>query len=313
MPAAPSPGSNAESSSPPSRVVAVVNPATRRDAQRIIGILREVAPQSTTLEIYETTHQGHASELVREHAPGADMVVAIGGDGTVGEVAGAAYDTGVDLGIIPAGSTNIVARELRIPTDPWRAARLLFGPNHRTSLDAGLCGDRIFLHMAGTGVDSLMFDLTDPALKRKVGWMAYVPAAVKALARPLARYTITSPERTMEAIRSPMVLVANGASIIAPSLVLDRRIRYDDGLLDVFVVTATKPVELARVMARMATRHMGASPFVTHFTTSRVEVASEPAMAVQIDGDVVGNTPIAISMLPATVRVIVPLQATRGR
>lgn len=306
MPAAPSPGTSTASPPPPSRVVAVVNPATRRDAKRIIAILREVAPDSTTLEIHETTHQGHAGDLVRQHATGADMVVAVGGDGTVGEVAGAAYDAGIDLGIIPAGSTNIVARELRIPTDPWRAARLLFGPHDRASLDAGLCGDRIFVHMAGAGVDSLMFDLTEPGLKRKVGWMAYVPAAVKALACPLARYTITSPERTVEDVKSPMVLVANGASIIAPALVLDRRIRYDDGLLDVFVVTATGPVQLARVMARMATRRMGDSPFVTHFTTSQVDIASEPAMAIQVDGDVVGTTPASIRMQPATIRVIVP-------
>ncbi|HYI25111.1 MAG TPA: diacylglycerol kinase family protein, partial [Thermomicrobiales bacterium] len=233
-------------------------------------------------------------------------------DGTVGEVAGAAYESGIDLGIVPAGSTNIVARELRIPTDPLKAVQLLFGDHTRARLDAGLCGDRIFLHMAGAGVDSLMFELTEPHLKRKVGWMAYVPAAVKALSRPLARYTITSPETTMVDIRSPMVLVANGGSIISPSIVLDQRIRYDDGLLDVLVVTATKPVELARVMARMAMRRMGDSPYVTHFSTTSVDISAEPAMSVQVDGDVMGVTPVSIRMQPATVRVVVPPRSPRA-
>ncbi len=293
-------------SAPPGRVVVVVNPATRRDAARIVATLKERTPTGTTLEVFETTHQGHASDLVRQHAVGADLVVAVGGDGTVGEVASAAYETGIDLGIIPAGSTNIIARELRIPTDPVRAVELLYGPHARTRLDAGLCGDRVFLHMAGAGVDSLMFDLTNPAMKRKVGWMAYVPAAVQALAKPLARYTITSPGVSLVDIASPMVLVANGSSIIAPSIVLDRRIRFDDGLLDVLVVTATRPDHLARVMARMATRRMGDSPFVTHFTTREVEIAADPPMSIQVDGDVMGATPVSIRMLPGTVNVIVP-------
>jgi diacylglycerol kinase (ATP) len=291
------------------RVVAVVNPATRRDVNRIVAILRDLAPAGTSLEVYETAHQGHASEIVRQHAAGADLVVAVGGDGTVGEVASAACDTGIPLGIIPAGSTNIVARELKIPTDPVKAVRLLYGPHILTRLDAGICGERIFLHMAGAGVDSLMFDLTNPQTKRKVGWMAYVPAAVRALSRPLARYTITSPEMTLTGVRSPLVLVANGGSIIAPSIVLDHRIRFDDGLLDVLVVTATRPDHLARVMARMATRRMGDSPFVTHFVTRELEISAEPAMSVQVDGDVMGHTPVSIRMQPATVNVVVPSPA----
>jgi diacylglycerol kinase (ATP) len=293
----------------PARVVAVVNPATRRDPARIVAILKELAPVGTVLEVYETAHQGHASDIVRQHATGADLVVAVGGDGTVGEVANAAYGSGIPLGIIPAGSTNIVARELGIPTDPVKAVRLLYGPHSLVRLDAGICGDRIFLHMAGAGVDSLMFDLTNPHMKRRVGWMAYVPAAGRALSRPLARYTITSPEVCLTNIRSPLVLVANGGSIIAPSIVLDRRIRFDDGLLDVLVVTATRADHLARVLARMATRSMGDSPFVTHFVTRELEISAEPAMSVQVDGDVLGPTPVSIRMQPAMVNVVVPAPA----
>lgn len=289
-----------------SQVVVVVNPATRRSPEKIVAALREFAPTDLALEVFETTHQGHASELVRQHAVGADLVIAVGGDGTVGEVAGAARDLGIDFGIMPAGSTNIVARELGIPTDPARAAQVIFGPHERIWLDAGICNGRLFLHMVGAGVDSLMFELTNPQMKRKIGWMAYVPAAVQALSRPSARYTISSPEKSLVDVPSPLVLVANGGSVIAPSISIDRRIRVDDGLLDVFVVTATRPDHLARVIASMITRQMAESPFVEHFTVREVSIDSEPAMSVQIDGDVVGTMPVSVNIQPGTVRVVVP-------
>ncbi len=297
----------------PSRAVAIVNPATRRKSDRIIDLLRILAPPSTSLEICLTENPAHAGLLARAHGRDADMLIAVGGDGTVGEVAGAAAELGVDLGIIPAGSTNIVARELGIPNNAFEAIQLLFGAHTRTTVDAGICGDRMFLHMAGAGVDSLMFDLADPALKRKVGWLAYVPAAIKALSRPLARYTVCAEECELVDVQSPMVLVANGASVIAPSIILDKHIAFDDGQLDVLVVRATRPHELARVMARMSTRRMGASPLVTHFTTKAVEISSNPPMAIQIDGDVMGTTPAAFRIVPAAVNIVTPIRTAALR
>lgn len=289
-----------------SRAVAIVNPSTRGNVARISELLRIAAPHSTRLDIYPTGYAGHAGDLAREHAGSADLLIAVGGDGTVAEVAGAAREARIPVGIIPGGSTNITARELGIPTNSHLAARLLFEDHVIRTIDAGVCGDRIFLHMAGAGVDSLLFDLASPALKRKIGWIAYLPAAIDALRRPLSRFTIRSAEMVMEDVRSPMVLVANGPSIIAPMLRLDARIRADDGILDVLVVTATRPDELARVLARMAVRQMGGSPFVTAFTTRDVEVSAEPAIAAQLDGDVFGKTPIRFSIDPGSVRIVVP-------
>ncbi|CAN5795385.1 diacylglycerol kinase family lipid kinase [soil metagenome] len=293
----------------PTRAVAIVNPATRGNAARIVELLRLAAPRTTRLEVYETQRASHAGELARFHANAADLLIAIGGDGTVSEVAGVAREAGIPLGIVPGGSTNIIARELGIPTNPHRATRLLFDDHAIRTIDAGVCGDQTFLHMAGAGVDSLLFDLADPALKRKVGWMAYLPAAIKALRRPLSSFTIRSEEMVLEGVRSPLVLVANGPAIVAPRLQLDSRIAFDDGRLDVLVVTATTPFEIARVLARMAMRQMMESPYVTSFTTKTVEIVAEPRIAVQLDGDVIGATPVLIAIDPGSVRVVTP----RGR
>jgi YegS/Rv2252/BmrU family lipid kinase len=290
----------------PRKAVTIINPATRGDVKRIIDFLNLAALGTTTVETFVTERASHARELAMLHGRDADLLIAVGGDGTVGEVATAAIAHGVPMGIVPGGSTNIVAKDMGIPTNAHAATRLLFGSHQLRTIDAGVYGDQVFLHMAGAGLDSQLFDLADPAMKRKMGWMAYIPAAIKALRQPISRFTIRSEEMVLDNVRSPMVLVANGASIITPQLQLDTRISYDDGLLDVIVVTATSPIELARVAGSMAMRKAFDSPFVTSFATREVEIEAEPDIAVQLDGDVVGKTPVRFTVQPRAITIIVP-------
>lgn len=291
---------------PPLGVAVIANPATRGNVHRVLEILQAEAPRGTRVEAFITEHIGHASELATSHAEWADVLVAVGGDGTVGEVAGIARVANKVMGIIPGGSTNIVARELGIPTNIQMAVREIFHSRGRITLDAGICGDRTFLHMAGSGLDSLLFEFADSDMKRKVGWMAYLPAAMKALTRPMATYTIRAAEREMERVKSPLVLIANGGSIITPQLRLDSRIRFDDGKLDVAIVTATRPDEIARVLARLATRQLFDSPLVEWFQTTEITLEADPPMAVQLDGDVALHTPVRIHIQPRAVTIIVP-------
>lgn len=287
------------------RVVAIVNPATRGNAARLVDMLRAAAPRHVMLDVHFTERPGHGAELARQSLGGATTMIAIGGDGTVAEVAGAVRGSGIPLGIVPAGSTNIVAQELGIPTNIRRNVDMLFGVHKIIAIDIGICGERAFLHMAGAGFDSAFFSLTDPRLKRRVGWLAYLPAAVQALNQHPFRLQIQTPDTKIE-VASPLVLVANGASIINPRFRLNSLIRNDDGLLDVLVITATTPVELARVFARLATLQLERSPYLIHITASEVSIASEPMIDVELDGDVVERTPVVFTVDPRAVRVIVP-------
>lgn len=288
------------------RVVAIINPATRGKVSRIVELMQLNAPAGTEIDIHVTERAGHAHELASAHATGADVLVAVGGDGTVGEVASAARASGVPIGIIPGGSTNIVAKDLGIPTNSHQAIRLIFGDHDVRTIDAGICGEQVFLHMAGAGIDSHLFDLANPQTKRKVGWMAYIPAALRALGKPLSTFTIRADQHTLQGVKSPLVLVANGSSIILPQIRLDSRIQYDDGLLDVLVVTATSPVELAMVLADIARRRLIDSEYVTWFQTRDVVIEADPEIAVQFDGDVAQHTPVHFTVDPASVSVIVP-------
>lgn len=287
------------------RVLVVANPATRRAIEPIIVALRTRAPDGVDLDIHITTHAGEARELARSFAPGATMVVAIGGDGTVADVAGSLEGSAIPLAIVAAGSTNIIGRQLAIPTDPEKMAALIWGNHAVQMLDAGVCNDRVFLHMAGVGFDSHLFAHTNPALKQRVGWMAYLPAAAAALRERPAQFTIVVDGESMQFV-SPLVLVANGSAIIHPAMRIHPAIDASDGLLDLIVVTATAPIALARTVARLVTRGFAKSPFVRHWQAREIEVTADRQIPVQVDGDVVESLPACFRIAPQAVPVVVP-------
>lgn len=286
------------------RIVVICNPTTRGRADHIQHLV-ESQTSTHDLVFHRTMSAGHARALAAASLEHADLIVAAGGDGTVSDVASALRGHDIPLGILPAGSTNIVARDLGIPTNIRAASALLFGRHELRRIDVGTCGDRVFLHMAGAGFDSTFFDLTNPSLKRRIGWAAYLPSAVRALHRPSAHYVVRTEGAELR-VTSPLVLVANGGSIISPRIRLAPDISKQDGLLDVLVVTANTPVQLAQVLARLVTMRLCQSRFVLHLEATTVEVTSTPIMPVELDGDVVLQTPVTFGIEPGAISIVTP-------
>jgi YegS/Rv2252/BmrU family lipid kinase len=297
----------------PRHIVAIVNPATRRPADPIVALLRERVPPGVSLDVRLTERAGATAELTRAALPGADLVVAVGGDGTVAAVAtaiaGARADGApeVPLAIVPAGSTNITARELRIPINPAAAVDLIYGrrPQTLAPIDLGVCESERFLHMAGAGLDSRFFAETDPALKRRFGWLAYLPPAARNLRIEPARFRIVADDTTLE-VDSPLVNVANGGALVVAGFQLYPDIRTDDGWLDVLIFTPRGLPAILRTLARTASRSLDRSPFVTRLRARRVELSADPPLPIQLDGDVVLQTPATFSLEPSALRVVVP-------
>lgn len=286
------------------RVAVVMNPATRRGMDDLERRLLAAVPSAVDLVVRRTEAAGDAVRIARELVGHADLIVAAGGDGTVADVATGTFGSGVPLGILPAGSTNITARELGIPTNPTRAIALLFGPHRLKTMDVGRCGDRCFLHMAGAGLDSRFFERTDRRLKRRVGWLAYLPPAAFALNMPPAWMRVIT-DNEVKTVVSPLVLVANGGSIIHPRIRLDPAIRNDDGWLDVLIFTATRPVPIARTLGRLASLSLNDSPFVWRARARTVEIHADPPLPFQLDGDVVEKTPVIFGLEPKAITFLV--------
>lgn len=288
-------------------IVAIINPNTRIDDMQVRAALGQWLPEGVSLRIYETRRDVPTQNLAREVTADADGVIACGGDGTVSEVAAAIDGRNIPLAIIPGGSTNIIAQELSIPGSISAAAALAFGPFDIHKMDVGTCNNQFFLHMAGTGLDSLTFEATDEALKRRIGWMAYVPAALKALREKSNSFHITIDDEE-HSVTSPLVLVANGSSIINSNFRIDNSIRSDDGKLDVLIVTANRPHELAMLFAHAANPLgvLSDSPWVIQRQASRVQVESDTPQPIQLDGDVSTETPATFGILPGAIGVSVP-------
>lgn len=288
-----------------SRALVIANPVARRNAPRLIEEMREASPSGVDWTVIETRPEPMRLGELEAQARDADVLIAVGGDGTVTEALTATGDVDLPLAIVPGGSTNVIAQELAMPDTPREVAELVFGEHRVRVMDAAVCNERMFLHMAGAGFDSRLFDATDADLKRRLGWLAYLPSAAQSLRLPPARFHVETDTAQFE-LTSPMVLVANGAGIIRPSLYVYPGISSDDGWLDLIAVTATAPRAVASVLARFASRSMQRSPHVLHARARRIRIEAEPRMPVQVDGDVIGSSPADIRILPRRARIIVP-------
>lgn len=288
-------------------VVAIINPNTRTDSMQVRAALGQWLPDGVNLRVYETRRDVPTQDLAREVTRDADGIIACGGDGTVSEVAAAIDERSIPLGIIPGGSTNIIAQELGIPGSISAATALAYGPFDVHEMDVGTCNDHLFLHMAGTGLDSLTFEATDESLKRRIGWVAYVPAALKALRERSNAFHITIDDEE-HSVTSPLVLVANGSSIINSAIRIDDSIRSDDGQLDVVIVTATRPHELAMLLAHAANPMvtLSDSPWVIQRKARSVRVESDTPQPIQLDGDIAAETPAVFGIIPKAIGVAVP-------
>ncbi len=289
------------------RITVIANPATRMSAHDLALALSEWRPGVHDVSLRFTDGQGTAELLARRAMGWSDVIVAAGGDGTVGEVATALAHSDTPLGIIAAGSTNIIAKELGIPGRPREALDLIAHDHRILEMDLAFINDRAMLHMAGAGFDSRLFSMTDPRLKRRLGWGAYFPAGIRAsLARPASLLVTTESESFQ--VDSPLVLLANGASIISRHLRIDTKPAVDDGILDLYIVAATDPLPTMETLLHAMLGGLGDAPDVIYRQVTSVHIESDQPLPYQVDGDVVGDLPIDVTVSPHALRVIVPLQ-----
>ena len=260
---------------------------------------------------------------------GAQVVVAVGGDGTVRTVASALAGTGQAMGIIPIGTGNLFARNMGIPVGNLDAA-LAVATSHGSNLvDVGrmflLDGQdkdhgHAFLIIAGIGFDALMIDDTDPNLKKTVSWLAYFISGAKHLFAP--KYTgdisITRPDQvtqTNTSVTFRTFMAGNCGEI--PGFSLMPNASWDDGNLDFEIIdTSAGLIGWANlfgdVMHQTITRKASKSPLSTNSTIvqlqgPRAEIKLDDPALAQVDGDILGETRhIALEVERQALNVRVP-------
>jgi YegS/Rv2252/BmrU family lipid kinase len=299
------------------RVHIIVNPASGQD-RPVLSILNDVfQPSGVDWEVFVTKEAGDGLRYARQAVEaGVDAVGVYGGDGSVMEVASALAGTDVPLAIFPGGTANVMSVELGIPSDPAEACALVSrGTGVVRRIDVGQAGERVFLTRIGMGVEANVIGQTDREQKDRMGWMAYVLNTLRELQNPpVARYTLIMDGQPVE-IQGLLCVVANSGILSANTglpglaqMTFASSISTSDGLLDVVVIRQGNLAELLSVAASMVAGNEAAEPLL-HWQAREVVVEADPPQNIQLDGEMIGTTPVTARVLPQALRVVVPRQA----
>ena len=289
--------------SQPGAVAIVVNPTKFDDLDEVKRNAAAVAAEAGWAEPrwYETTEEdpgyGQAKEAVRD---GATVVCSLGGDGTVRSVVKGLLEerppddvAEVPLGLLPGGTGNLLARNLGLPIDDLAEAFRIALTGTTRRIDVGRAsfddGDvEVFLVAAGVGLDAETMANVDEDVKKKVGWVAYVLAAGKSLARRGFRVSVTADGHRARSQHAKTVMVGNCGELTAGAQLMPDA-EVDDGLLDALVISPRGALGWGAVLLDMATRHRLGHPSVKRVQAKKVEVLLGHPVEGELDGDAVGQ------------------------
>ncbi|HEY0100460.1 MAG TPA: diacylglycerol kinase family protein [Pyrinomonadaceae bacterium] len=288
----------------------------RREAQvaRFCELLRA---REIEVEVKTTSAAGDATRLAAEAAQaGINEVIVSGGDGTINEALQGLIGTRVRLGIWPAGTANVLARELQLPFDAAGAAEVIArGATRRiyvgSATDEGSGARRYFFLMAGVGLDASVVERVRPRLKRRVGEGAFW---VSGLAH-LVRWRPVPFEVEVEGQTYPATFAAFGrAAHYGGDLSVTPRARLDEPEFEICIVNSRSRLRFLYLL----THALGANgvrremTFVRYVRATRARATGEARM--QVDGELTGRLPTTFEIVPTPVEVIAPaLQERDGR
>jgi diacylglycerol kinase family enzyme len=306
------------------RAVLVVNPAATTTTARSREVLANALRADLDLEVVATAHRGHATEVARDAVKdGTDLVIVLGGDGTIHEVVNGLLENGPNpdgpaLAVVPGGSTNVFARALGLPNDPIEATGALLDAlraSRSRSIGLSTADSRWFTFCAGMGLDAEV--VGDVESRRTAGKRLTSPLFVRtALSRFYRETEREDPGLTLtipgqDAVEGVFMLVVQNT---APWTYLgDRRIdpspeaSFDTGL-DLFGLTRLRTVSTARHVGQLLRadgRLRGKDVVTRHDLPSLSVVASRPT-ALQLDGEAVGpRDQVVFESQPNAIRVVV--------
>jgi undecaprenyl-diphosphatase len=263
-------------------------------------------------DVATTGGPGDARRLAAEGvAAGVEAVVVFGGDGTTMQAAAALVGTEVKLGLIPGGTGNLLAGNLRIPSSPVRAVAALLKARERR-IDLGRIerddGMHYFAVACGSGYDARVMAATPSLQKRRWGMGAYVATTFRLVGELRSvDYVITVDGQEYQA-QAAMVLVANCGEVIPPYVRLGPGILPDDGLLDVVVMRANGLGQGMRAIWELYRTHhpIGSASMVGFARGREVRVVASPAQPAQLDGEPGGMTPFTATIVPGAINVLAP-------
>ena len=295
-------------------VTFVVNGTLAHASDRFLGQCRVMALRSGWQPEFIITQKADVGTAVALEAAmnGADLVVAVGGDGTVRGCAEGLAGTDVPLGIVPLGTGNLLARTLGIPARTKAALSIALDETGITEdhrIDLATADGIPFTAMAGMGLDAAVVAAT--RLKHHLGWLAYAMAGAIHLALPPVRFCIRMDDGAPVEREARSVVVGNSGLLPGGfSLLPDARI--DDGLLDVGVLAPHGRFGWPRVATRVLMHSNHQDSHLERFQARKVEITAHASLPREMDGELVthGRT-LTVAVRPAALKVRMPAKRQR--
>lgn len=292
--------------------VLIVNPVSGQARGLRLGqqMRQAFEKKDITCSVRVTNGQGDALRWSEEASSmGFDVIVAIGGDGTVGEVVSgqARSERKVPIAVVPVGTANVVALALALPWFPGMAmGNILDG--RVLSFDVGYLPalDRHFFLMAAMGYPAKVIQDSPRKLKNLFGVFTYFAAGIRnALNLNEVRIFIEEKDGTSHEFEGNTILLSNIGKIGDINLKVSPDTSAHDGKFDLTIISSRSLWDLILVLFRMLTWRYRPTRRLHHFQAESVVIATDPPVEIQIDGDNVGLTPLEAEIIPAGVQFIV--------
>jgi diacylglycerol kinase (ATP) len=294
----------------------IVNPTSgpwdvRRELPAILNHLEHHGWRTT---LHQTERAGEATELAQQaQDEGLDAVFVVGGDGTINEVINGLAESPVALGVLPGGTGNVWAKEQGLPTrSPLHWLPLVDSvktlvPGTTRRIDLGKANGRYFLQWTGLGLDAEVTYAMEPRSRRqrRLGALTYVVAGVITAATMAGIRSRIWIDDELIYRRSILIVISN-SQLYGGRVRIATDARLDDGFLDVDVFAGTGFVSVLRTTLGVITGLHVRDPRHSCYRGRTIRIETDRPMAVHVDGEPLGYTPLVCEVVPRALTVVIP-------
>jgi diacylglycerol kinase family enzyme len=299
----------------PDTVLIFANPIAGRGRGRVVAKRLERELTTTGYRALAILDRPSSIKLTDEQRS-AVAAISIGGDGTLRGVVELLLDQGATAPLLPVpmGTANLMGRHLGVQQwsawDLCAAVRATLRQKQVIHLDAARANGKLFLLMAGVGIDAQVVHLLDQMRRGPIDITSYVlPAALTLVNYNFPAITVAvDGKRVVE--DTPAIAMIGNVKEYGTGFPILTRARPDDGLLDICIIPCHDRRDLAEVLMLVATAEHTLREDVVYVNGKSIRVDSAAPVPVQLDGDSAGYTPLQIDMLPERVPFLVPVTST---